>query len=325
MIKSIQLKLSKIKYSGDSIGDDIRVEIEILGQFSHIDKIIKASTTAEINKEIGKFETDQKLFKAHLRITVIEKDLLFNDIGNADSDIEIDTNTAKSQQFVYKVQIRETRSILGKFWGKKTADFEIILEANIIDTVRYIPEGKDGKDGWLVVKIENHTPLESLPVYLKVKPEFIDSGREYFKILEGAYRNKSASIKLKDDGSSNLISGIQHEPMARALYSVSKKTFTLNGKTYTTVDYKNVPWEKGLYDIEIPDYPHKGGLRYSKIEKATTWFRIGHSGDRYLHTGRQSLGCITIIENNKWIEIYNALIKTRKGDFISVGILEVVN
>lgn len=32
MTKVIQLKLSKIKYSGDSIGDDICAEIEVLGK-----------------------------------------------------------------------------------------------------------------------------------------------------------------------------------------------------------------------------------------------------------------------------------------------------
>lgn len=45
MTKLIQLKLSKIKYSGDSIGDDIRVEIEILGKFLSVNKTIKAGAT----------------------------------------------------------------------------------------------------------------------------------------------------------------------------------------------------------------------------------------------------------------------------------------
>lgn len=323
MLKSIQLKLSKIRYSGDSIGDDVRIEIEILGQFSRVDKIIKVGTTAVIDKEIGKFETDQKIFKTDIKISVIEKDVLFNDVGSVDRNIEIDTNIIKPQQFIYKVQIKETRSILGKIWGKKVADFEITLDVGVTDAVRYIPEGKDG---WMAVKIKNHTSLESLPAYLKVKPEFVDGGREYFKILEGAYRNKSASVKLKDDSSSNLISGIQHEPMAQASYSISKKIFTLNNKRYLTTDYKNASWEKGLYDIEIPDYPHLGGARYEKqAPRAKTWFRIGHSGERYLHTGGRSLGCITVIETTRWAEIYNILIKARKGDFMSVGVLEVVD
>lgn len=321
--KILTFTLTSIKYTGDSIGDDIRVEVDAFGKFLRIDKIIKAGATKEINQEIGKFEADQKLFKSGIRITVIEKDTLFNDIGNVDSNIEINTSIIKPQQFFYKVEIKETRSVLGKFWGKKIANFEIILEAQVTDAARYIPEGKNG---WLVVKIENHTPFESLPVYLKVKPEFIDSGREYFKILEGAHCDKSASVKLKDDGSSNLILGVRHELEARALYSISKKTFTLSGKTYEAVDYKNSPWKKGLYDIEIPDYPHSGGARYEKkAPRAKTWFRIGHNGERYLHTGGQSLGCITIVENNKWIEIYNALIKARKGDSMSVGVLEVID
>mgnify|MGYP001610025410 FL=1 len=58
MTKSIRLKLLKIKYSGDSIGDDIRVEIGILDQFLRVDKIIKVGKTTEINKEIVRFETD---------------------------------------------------------------------------------------------------------------------------------------------------------------------------------------------------------------------------------------------------------------------------
>lgn len=91
--------------------------------------------------------------------------------------------------------------------------------------------------------------------------------------------------------------------MARVLYSISKKTIILNGRVYATVDYRNAPWKKGLYDIEIPDYPHPSGARYEKqAPRAKTWFRIGHSGDRYLHTGGISLGCITVIEQVRWAE-----------------------
>jgi len=82
MLKAIQLKLLRIKYSGDSIGDDIRVEIEVLGKSLSVDKKIKAEVVTEINSDIGIFETDQKLFQADVSITVIEEDLLFNDVGN---------------------------------------------------------------------------------------------------------------------------------------------------------------------------------------------------------------------------------------------------
>ena len=61
MLKSIQLKLSKIKYSGDSVGDDMRVKVELLDKFLITDKRIKRGTTVDINKEVGKFSTDMKL------------------------------------------------------------------------------------------------------------------------------------------------------------------------------------------------------------------------------------------------------------------------
>lgn len=325
MNKLIQLKLSKVKYSGDSIGDDIRVEIEILGKFFLIDKIIKVDETAEINKEIGNFETDRKSFVSGLKITVIERDVLFNDVESIDGNIKINTSLTKPQQFIYKIQIRETRSIFGKFWGKKSALFEITLEVLATDIVRYVPNEDIGK-GWLKVRIEDSETIESIPAFLKVKPEYGDGKREYFIPLEGMYRDKLVSAKLQDDGLSNLIPSMQHKPMARVSYSISKKIFTINGKTYATVDYKNMLWEKGLYDIEIPDYPHSLGARYEKeAPRAKTWFRIGHRGDRYLHTGGRSLGCITVIETKRWAEIYDALIVARKGDSMSVGILKVID
>lgn len=325
MLKSVQLKLSKIKYGGDSIGDDIRVEIEILGKFLRIDKRIKAGTATEINQEMSRIETDRESFYAEISITVIEKDLLFNDVGSTRGSVKVNTAVIKPQQFVFEVHVKESRSILRKFWGKKIADFEITLEATITDVMRYIPNDDEGK-GWLKVRIESNKSIESLPAFLKVRSEYSDSEREYFTPLEGAHRGKLVSAKLQRDGSLNLLSGVQHKPVARAFYSISKKTFTINGKVYATLDYKNALWKKGLYDIEIPDYPHSGGARYEEdVPRAKTWFKIGHNGERYLHAGGRSLGCMTIIEITRWMEIYNALIKARKNDFMSVGELEVID
>ena len=125
-------------------------------------------------------------------------------------------------------------------------------------------------------------------------------------------------------GSSWLIAGVEHEPMAKATYSISKKIFTLNNKKYKTEDDPKNPWKKGLYDIEIPDCAHRSSPVYEKAKRHKTWFKIGHTGERYLHVGSYSLGCMTITEVDKWMEIYNALIKARKGDFMSVGVLEIV-
>ncbi|MBU2575963.1 hypothetical protein KKF64_02660 [Patescibacteria group bacterium] len=325
MLKSIQLKFSKIKYKGDSIGDDIRIEIEALGKFLRVDKRIKVGKTAKIDKEVGRFETDQKSFQMGILINAIEKDLLFNDVANLEGNIKINTASTKLQQFVFKVKVRETRSIFGRFWGTKTAVFEITLEAEVSDAIRYVPD-LDESQGFINVRLEDNKSIEELPAYLKVKLERADTKREYFTILEGPYRGKLTSIKLKENGSSWFVADIKHEPMIRAKYSISQKIFILKGKKYETRDYPKSPWKKGLYDIEIPDYSHDGGRRYLKESKrAMTWFKIGHGGEKYLHTGGRSLGCMTVVEVKRWMEIYNLLIKARKGDYMSVGVLEVVD
>lgn len=321
MAKLIKLKLCQIKYSGDSIGDDIRVEIEILDKFLRVDKMIKIGGMSDINKEISDFETDQKTFKADVKITVIEKDILFNDVGNINGEIAVDTSIARPQKFIYQVQIKETHSVLGKIWGDRIADFEIILEAMIGDIERYAP---DIKDGWLTAFDLKNNSI-ALPAYIKVRQEYIKNRREYFTPLEGPYRHQLLSVKLQDDESSYFISNVQHEPMAAAAYSISTKLFTFKGKKYQTIDDPEVPWKKGLYDIEIPDHPHGRNNLYTEAVRQKVWFRIGHDGARYLHPGKYSNGCMTMIETTRWMEIYNALIKARKGDFASVGIVEVID
>jgi len=326
MLKTIQLTLTQIKYGGGSIGDDIRIELEVIGKFLRVDRQIKPGATANIDYEIGKFETDQKLFRANVFMTIIEKDLLFNDVVNAQGSIKVDTLTNKPQKFTFTAEAREKRSRFKKFWGKKIAIFEIALEAQIIDTERYVPDITESKvKGWLIAKLENDNSQKSLPAYLKVKTERIDVKREYFTILEGYYRGKSASIPLREDGSSWFISRIKHTSAVRITYSTSRKVITINGKRYKADDDPRNPWKKGLYDIELPDYPHQGGLRYPEAERGTVWFRIGHDGERYLHAGMVSAGCISITETNRWMEIYNILIKARKGDFMSVSVLEVID
>lgn len=322
-IKYIKINLLRIKYKGDSIGDDIRVEAEASGKFLSIDRTIKVGTTAEINREIGRFETDQETFQTKISLTVIEKDLLFNDVSNKKENIKINTKDAGQQLFNFEIQVRETRSIIDKFWGTKLAIFEIILEAKISEMMQCVP---DQEDGWLKAKLQKNKFTINLPAFLKVKIESNDKKREYVTILEGPYRGEKASVALKENGSSQFISIIEYEPTVNVTYSISKKIVTLNGKSYKATDHPKTPWEKGLYDIEIPDYPHRSGLAYLRdAPKARTWFRIGHNGERYLHVGSRSLGCMTVIETTRWDEIYNLLIKSRKGDFISVGTLEVID
>src|SRR3990167_2027125 len=233
MLKSVQIKLSKIKYRDDSIGRDIRVEIEVLGKFLRVDKRIEAGTTTDINREVGRFETDQELFQAEVLITVIEKDLLFNDVSSTKGNIKVNTTVAKPQQFVFEVPVRESRSLLSRlFWGKRTAIFEVTLETQMGEIERYTP---DTEDSWLVAQDDQGVHV-SLSAYIMVHPKSIKDSREYFIPSEGIYRDKLLSVPLKDDNSSYLIANIKHESMVNAQYSISEKVFTHNGKKYKTID-----------------------------------------------------------------------------------------
>lgn len=100
--------------------------------------------------------------------------------------------------------------------------------------------------------------------------------------------------------------------------------FHYAGKSVAVVLDSSNPIPAGTWDIEIPDEFHDLGLGYSSASRfATTWFRIGHSGDRFLHPGSVTLGCATVTDVSAWTDIYNYLIFARKGDFRSVGQMEV--
>jgi len=288
-----------------------------------VDKIIKVGTTVEINREVGGFETDQKSLKFNTQIVVIEKDLLFNDVGQTNLEIKIDATIDERQEFSREIEIKETRSIFGKIWGNRTAVFEIILEAKVFDALMCVPMTDDG---WFQVVLEKNNKTVSLPSFLQIKPEGIVRGRERLVVLEGAYRGEKATAKLLPNDSSYFIPIIKYEPVAIAKYSISQKIFTFNGKEHKATDHPNTLWKKGIYDIEIPSSPHQVSPNYlHKAKLAKVWFLVGHAGERFLHTGTRSLGCMTIIELEIWDKLCETLLKSRRGDFISVGIIEVID
>lgn len=324
MSKSIVLLLSKITYQGKSIGNDIRIEAEAEGRFLSVDKRIQNGDTKNFNLEIGRFGTSKQILSVNVHLSVIEKDLLFNDVGSVDGAVRIDTRIIQPQKFPFTLNVKEARSISGKKWGNKEAIFKVVLEAQVSDMTHYLIDDDNAK-GWVSVRFDDDKSVEPLPAYLKVKIIKTERHREYFTVLEGHYRGRHASVALRDGGASWFVSNANHESLVKASYSISSKILTLNEKKYKTVDYQSAPWKIGLYDVEIPDYPHEGGRNYLKQSKrAMTWFRIGHSGERYLHTGGRSLGCVTVIETTRWMEIYSALIKARKGDGQSAATLEVI-
>ena len=153
----------------------------------------------------------------------------------------------------------------------------------------------------------------------------MESIREYVVPQEGLLKGKRLWVtKAKDEGLSLSFSNLQIGSV-HLTYSILEKTLTLGNKIYKTTDFNEEPWKKGFYNIEIPDHPHAGGTHYPNSKYAKTWFRIGHSGDKYIHTGKHSLGCITMIEIEKWDELCLILLKARKGDGMNIGTLTVID
>lgn len=317
MFKKIILKLKSIKYLGNSIGDDVRLEISILEKSFSLKKKIKIGTKQEFNKIISEFNTDRKIFEADISVRIIEDDPVFNNTGNLETQIKIDM--AKNiQEFTYEVLVSELRINA----SKARAVFNIILQAEVLETETFISETSDG---WLKVSIKGITEKKSLPTFLRVRLLQSSNKQDYFKILEGMYQGKDASVIKRSNNISYLQSGILAREPAVVTYSISTKILTINNKKYRTTDFEQEKWKTGIYDIEIPDAPHKGGTYYTNQAKfAKVWFRIGHKEAKYLHTGRHSLGCITVLEQDHWDEIFYQLIKARKGDGLSVGVLSVV-
>lgn len=119
----IKLKLKSVSYSGKSVGEDIRIEIELLGKKLEFGEgiRIRKSTTCEFNQSVGVFDIEGS---TELRIKIKEKDKLFSDEGEIKTNLLIDRSKPFPQSFAYEVKVRERTLV---FW-KKTAFFTIIID-----------------------------------------------------------------------------------------------------------------------------------------------------------------------------------------------------
>ena len=181
--------------------------------------------------------------------------------------------------------------------------------------------------GWLKVLLEPSKEAIMLPYTLKVQWDIAKKdGRDYFTILEGIYKGKRESVRRRDDGSSYLKIGPKYRPQIKLVYYKNRQVLKVDSKNK---EYKAImpnPLQNGTYIIELPDRPHCDlGRKYcDKSKRACTWFRIRGQGDRYLHTGSISAGCLTMTDVEKWDSLYDAIIWCRKsGDYNAHGILEI--
>jgi hypothetical protein len=151
------------------------------------------------------------------------------------------------------------------------------------------------------------------------------NGRDYFTVTEGVHKGKPFSAK-----SGNLArTGTSHKSSVHLIFNQSKNLLKYPGGEIATVTSLEKPTPIGVHPIQIPDFPHEGGMHYLASSRyAKTWFFVGHGNaslgrDRYLHTGRASLGCITV-DPSGWTKLYEYLICCRNNDAKTIGSVSVV-
>jgi hypothetical protein len=190
-----------------------------------------------------------------------------------------------------------------------------------------------GGDGWLNVTMDAGG-VQALPEYLSVRVLSSDDSRESFRILEGKLATKEASVAKKgwnwwewdwdksyfEEGSASV------SEVSLTFYRKSSVLVIPDVGEVAAITLAANPVPLGAHDLEIPDAPHSGGLGYISqgAKYAKTWFRVGHNGDRYLHCGRATAGCITVTEIDRWDSIYRKLIRARKN-LSSVGTVNVLD
>ena len=311
----VVLTVSAIQYEGESVGREIALDVGLAGEFLTSNMRLAPGQTRELAREVAQLWTDGDEFAAVGQIQVTERDAVYSETGSSNVDWNLDLRRPGHLESVQRVEVFEAG---GQMEGTAGV-FLVTLRARVVAATRFVQEPDTG---WLTVLDETGKRI-ALPETLCVELFLVAEGREHFTITEGPHRGKRASVRLNSDGSSVLSENDPRGRPVKAVYFVSRKTLTIGTASYQTVDYPLKPWALGIYDIEIPDAPHKGGLRYPEASRSRTWFRVGHSGDRFIHTGAASAGCITVVDRAKWDQICSALIKGRKGDRVSVGTIEV--
>jgi len=185
----------------------------------------------------------------------------------------------------------------------------------------------DGK-GWVKVRyLDCEGDYQSLPQYLRVGYHGTADGADVITVLEGKSMGRIALVPRRRDGSSYVREGDPWLGGAEILYVRRSRTLWFGFHGYVrAITHVDNPQMYGTFDLEIPDTFHSGGLPYESMSiHAGTWFRIGHEGDRYLHAGYSSGGCVTVTDVAAWTSLYSYLIRRRIGDGIGVGVIRVID
>lgn len=182
-------------------------------------------------------------------------------------------------------------------------------------------------NGWLTTKREPTGQEVALPNLLQCEFVKTSLNREYFKPTEGLERGKLFSVEA-----GNLSKNpVHYRGPANLTFAIGFKTLMYNNnKIATAITASSKPIPLGKHLIQLPDFPHPGGVFYTRSSsRSYVWFYMGigaavkNNNDRYLHTGLGSSGCVTV-DPKDWDELCEYLLLCRIGDSKNVGTITVV-
>lgn len=126
MNPKLKLTLKSITHSGAHIGRDITLKVSSseLGVDFEIKKDVLPDKTTVLNKELYNLAVETSKLDIPLTVTVIERDVLFNDKGSMYQRLYIPTDSAAISEHTVTVKVYENRLF---FW-RKPAKFDVVFE-----------------------------------------------------------------------------------------------------------------------------------------------------------------------------------------------------
>ncbi len=312
-----KLVLSSISFSGDSLGPDYEFRFTMAGQTGTVKVDMTRRREAVVNREIFDFPELPETRRLPLRIDVIERDEVFDDVGSLETELDVAYPGPREQSITFEVTVQgRGREVLKQSVVRLTAI--VCLDQGI----RYVA-GLD-PNSWLSVRLDAGFEGK-LPHLLAVELTELTAQAKRFRILEGRYQGELAQISAspRHDYLRQEIGVRRGAAQMILLRGAQRLRIAEVGEFSIIVDPLN-PIPLGSHRVEIPDEPHDRGVPYlDRAKYARTWFRIGDRGDRYLHTGETTAGCATVDTVESWDEICRVLLRSRL-DSQAVGTIEVV-
>lgn len=308
-----RVTLTKVQYTGDNVGRNLRLKLTIGEKTEEFGFELPVGQTRAFDKLVYKEQTDSNSVALSASAAATERDPVYADTGSGSGTLRFSATSETEATFEVEVQ--------GDARGDKSNKAKLVLTFTGI--LRKIGErfvSMVQPEGWLKIKHEDSTTYPRiLPYGVRVTVTSNDGEREFFDIEEGQLKGKKASVLLKPDKTSYLQEKNPQTGPISLHFSKRDNILTMDGVRYWAVTDPGNPVPSGSFDLEIAYELHSAASGYrDRAAYARTWFRIGHSGDRFLHTGSISSGCVTVRQVDRWDEICSRGFIARK-DQRSIG------